>query len=134
MINKIKTLISLYMNSNLDLSSWRAVRERYFWASYYIFYSLANTLLTNENCISLISDEVKEEFSEITIDTKNIQVQNSDELAALYQTYLSEDYCINNNDGIVSSWDRTEKTHMIKENSFEQYILDEMIDAKDEWD
>ena len=41
---------------------------------------------------------------------------------------------VNNNDGIISSWDRTEKTHLIKSNNFEQYILDEMVDAKDEWD
>lgn len=123
MINKIKTLISLYMNSNIDLSSWRTVRERYFWASYYIFYSLANTLLTNENGISLISDEVKEEFSEITIDTKNIQVQNSDELAALYQTYLSEDYCINNNEFIFI------KTKDVRDNLGSYYTPCELADV-----
>ena len=41
---------------------------------------------------------------------------------------------VNNNDGIISRWDRTEKTHLIKSNNFERYILDEMVDAKDEWD
>ena len=43
-------------------------------------------------------------------------------------------YCLNNNDGIVSSWDRNEQNHLIKSDNFEQYILDEMVDAKEEWD
>ena len=43
-------------------------------------------------------------------------------------------YCLNNIDGKISSWDRIEKEHLIKKDSFEQYILDELIDAKEEWD
>lgn len=43
-------------------------------------------------------------------------------------------YCFNNIDGKISSWDRIEKSHLIKNDSFEQYIIDELTDAKDEWD
>lgn len=53
-----------------------------------------------------------------------IVIRNSDEWI----------YCLNNINGTISSWDRIEKKHLVKADSFEQYILDELIDAKDEWD
>ena len=65
-----------------------------------------------------------ERFRKLGLSDEYIVIRNSDEWI----------YCFNNNDGIISSWDRTEKTHLIKSNNFEQYILDEMVDAKDEWD
>lgn len=43
-------------------------------------------------------------------------------------------YCLNNNDGKVSSWDRTDKKHLLKEDSFERYVLNELVNAKEEWD
>lgn len=65
-----------------------------------------------------------EQFRKLGLSDEYIVIRNSDEWI----------YCFNNNDGIISSWYRTEKTHLIKSNNFEQYILDEMVDAKDEWD
>lgn len=65
-----------------------------------------------------------ERFRKLGLSDEYIVIRNSDEWI----------YCFNNNDGIISSWDRTEKTHLIESNNFEQYILDEMVDAKDEWD
>lgn len=43
-------------------------------------------------------------------------------------------YCLNNYNGEVSSWDRIEKKHLIKNSSFDAYILSEMVDAKEDWD
>ena len=65
-----------------------------------------------------------ERFRKLGLSDEYIVIRNSDEWI----------YCFNNNDGIISRWDRTEKTHLIKSNNFERYILDEMVDAKDEWD
>lgn len=65
-----------------------------------------------------------EGFRKLGLSDEYIVIRNSDEWI----------YCFNNNDGIISRWDRTEKTHLIKSNNFERYILDEMVDAKDEWD
>lgn len=65
-----------------------------------------------------------ERFRKLGLTEEYIVIRNSDEWI----------YCLNNNDGIVSSWDRTEKKHLIKSNSFEQYILDELAEAKDDWD
>lgn len=65
-----------------------------------------------------------ERFRKFGLADEYIVIRNSDEWI----------YCLNNNDGIISSWDRTEKTHLTKTNSFEQYILDEMVEAKEEWD
>lgn len=61
---------------------------------------------------------------EFGLSEEYIVIRNSDEWI----------YCLNNNNGIVSSWDRVEKTHLTKANTFEQYILDELIKAKEEWD
>lgn len=63
-------------------------------------------------------------FREFGLSEEYIVIRNSDEWI----------YCLNNNNGIVSSWDRIEKTHLIKANTFGQYILDELIEAKEEWD
>lgn len=63
-------------------------------------------------------------FREFGLSEEYIVIRNSDEWI----------YCLNNNSGIVSSWDRIEKTHSTKANTFEQYILDELIEAKEEWD
>ena len=65
-----------------------------------------------------------ERFREFGLSEEYIVIRNSDEWI----------YCLNNNNGIVSSWDRIEKTHLTKANTLEQYILDELIEAKDEWD
>ena len=65
-----------------------------------------------------------ERFRKFGLADEYIVIRNSDEWI----------YCLNNNDGIISSWDGTEKTHLIKTNSLEQYILDEMVEAKEEWD
>lgn len=43
-------------------------------------------------------------------------------------------YCLNNKNGKISSWDRNEKKHLSKGDSLEKYILDELMDAKEEWD
>lgn len=43
-------------------------------------------------------------------------------------------YCLNNKNGKISSWDRNEKKHLLKGDSLEKYILDELMDAKEEWD
>lgn len=63
-------------------------------------------------------------FRKFGLSDEYIVIRNSDEWI----------YCLNNNDGIISSWDRTDKTHMIKSSNFEEYVLNEMIDAKNEWD
>lgn len=65
-----------------------------------------------------------ERFRKFGLSDEYIVIRNSDEWI----------YCLNNNDGKISSWDRIENTHLIKANSFEQYILDEMVEAKDGWD
>ena len=65
-----------------------------------------------------------ERFRKLGLSDEYIVIRNADEWI----------YCLNNNDGIVSSWDRKEKNHLIKSDNFEQYILDEMVDAKEEWD
>ncbi len=63
-------------------------------------------------------------FREFGLSEEYLVIRNSDEWI----------YCLNNNNGIVSSWDRIEKTHLIKANTLGQYILDELIEAKEEWD
>ena len=42
-------------------------------------------------------------------------------------------YCINNNTGVISSWDQFDKIHLSVGNNFEDYILGELIIAKDDW-
>ena len=42
-------------------------------------------------------------------------------------------YCFNNHNGEVSSWDRIEKSHLIKGDDLEKYILNELMEAKEEW-
>lgn len=42
-------------------------------------------------------------------------------------------YCFNNHNGEVSSWDRIEKSHLIKGDDLEKYILKELMEAKEEW-
>lgn len=71
---------------------------------------------------SLVRETLR--FREFGLSEEYLVIRNSDEWI----------YCLNNNDGKISSWDRIEKRHLIKANSFECYILDELIDAKDEWD
>ena len=63
-------------------------------------------------------------FRKYGLEKEYIVIRNADEWI----------YCLNNDDGKVSSWDRIDKKHLLKEDSFERYILNELIDAKVEWD
>lgn len=65
-----------------------------------------------------------ERFREFGLSKEYIVIRNSDEWI----------YCFNNDDGIISSWDRMDKSHLIKADNFENYILGELVDAKDEWE
>ena len=71
---------------------------------------------------SLIRDTQR--FRKVGLEEEYIVIRNVDEWI----------YCFNNNDGKISSWDRIERNHLIKTNSFEQYILNELVEAKEEWD
>ena len=42
-------------------------------------------------------------------------------------------YCFDNESGKVTSWDRMDKRHLVKNDSLEKYILNEIKDAKAEW-
>ena len=63
-------------------------------------------------------------FRKVGLEDKYIVIRNVDEWI----------YCINNNDGNISSWDRDGKKHLIKANSFWKYILNEMVEAKENWE
>lgn len=43
-------------------------------------------------------------------------------------------YCLNNNSGIISSWDRGTMIHTECASCLEEYILNELSDAKEEWE
>lgn len=43
-------------------------------------------------------------------------------------------YCLNNNDGTVSSWDRGSRKHLPVSPDFDSYVLKELTEAKEDWD
>lgn len=63
-------------------------------------------------------------FREFGLEKEYVVIRNVDEWI----------YCLNNKNGKISSWDRNEKKHLLKGDSLEKYILDELMDAKEEWD
>jgi len=63
-------------------------------------------------------------FREFGLSEEYIVIRNVDEWI----------YCINNNDGTVSSWDRSSMNHLMESGSFEKYVTDELLEAKENWD
>ena len=63
-------------------------------------------------------------FREYGLSKEYIVIRNCDEWV----------YCLNNNNGEISSWDRINKKHLIEGDCLEKYILDELVEAKREWD
>lgn len=76
-----------------------------------------------KNSVSSLVKETKR-YREYGLSDEFIVIRNADEWI----------YCINNNNGEVSSWDRIEKKHLKKNSNFDAYILSEMVDAKEDWD
>lgn len=71
---------------------------------------------------SLVSQTKR--FREFGLPNNYLVIRNVDEWV----------YCLDNNTGTVSSWDRNEQKFIKCSDSLEKYILVELEDAKSDWD
>jgi hypothetical protein len=76
-----------------------------------------------KNGISSLVSQTKR-FREYGLPNHYLVIRNVDEWV----------YCLDNNTGTVSSWDRNHKTFLKCSDSLENYILVELEDAKLDWD
>lgn len=75
-----------------------------------------------KNGISSMVKETKR-YREFGLDKEFLVIRNSDEWI----------YCMNNNTGAISLWYRSKKNHNYKSAHLWDFILQELIEAKDEW-
>ena len=76
-----------------------------------------------KNGISSLESETKR-FREFGLQDNYLVIRNVDEWI----------YCLNNNNGEITSWDRSNKNHKLCGTDFEEYIFNELVEAKEDWD
>lgn len=63
-------------------------------------------------------------FRKMGLENNYIVIRNLDEWI----------YCLNVNNGDVSSWDAINKNHIIVSDSFNKYVVEELNEAKEDWE
>ena len=70
----------------------------------------------------LVNETIK--YRELGLNKNYIVIRNVDEWV----------YCLDNNTGVIYSWDRIDKTYLKCADSLEDYILIELNEAKADWE